>query len=164
MATFKVKSKKGKYHDENTYRNLVEYVSSSAKVRDGGVIGGSVVPACAADAMKTVTHAYHKDSGLKMRHCILSYGTEENVSFQNAKDMARQIMDYYADDYQIMAAIHEDHESPHIHFLMNTVNYNNGTKYEGKKKDYYRFIRHINETLRPYGLHAEAAKDKEPND
>lgn len=93
MATFKVKSKKGKYHDENTYRNLVEYVSSSAKVRDGGVIGRSVVPACAVDAMKTVAHAYHKDNGLKMRHCILSYGTEENVSFQDAKDMACQIMD-----------------------------------------------------------------------
>ena len=52
-------------------------------------------------------------------------------------------------------AIHEDLESLHVHFLMNTASYNNGTKYDGKKKVYYRFINHINETLQPYGLHAE---------
>ena len=36
--------------------------------------------------------------------------------------MACQIMDYYADDDQIIATINEDHGSPHILFLMNTVN------------------------------------------
>ena len=73
-----------------------------------------------------------------------------------AKQIARQACGYYADSYQIVAAIHEDKEHLHIHFVMNATNYNDGTKYRGDKKDYYGFLKHLNQIVKPYGINIRA--------
>lgn len=158
MAILKVIHEAGKYHDDNAYKDVIHYATSHDKVREDGVIGASVVPEIAPAAMKAVTKAYHKNDGVKLRHAILSFGQEENIDFDKAKQIATQAMGCYAEDYQMMAAIHEDQENLHVHFIMNTVNYNDGSKYRGTKADYYGFLRHIDEVLRPYGTYVCPAK------
>ena len=106
MATFKVKSGVGKYHDSSAYDALNQYVTSAQKTREGGVIGASILPEIAAEAMQAVTRAYHKEDGVKLRHSILSFDPNERISFQEARVIAEQVMDFFADYYQILAAIH----------------------------------------------------------
>lgn len=159
MATFKVKHGKGKYHDNAAYGALIAYITNPKKVRDEGVIGAAVIPEIAAQAMETVARAYHKEDGLKLRHSILSFDSKENVSFETAKEIAQQTMDFYANQYQMVAAIHENTEQPHIHFLMNTINYHNGSKYRGTKKDYYDSIKHIQKLTERHGIHTIPVKD-----
>lgn len=159
MAIYKVMHGKGKYHDAHAYQDVIEYASNPDKVREGGVIGAAVIPKIAVQAMETVTRVYHKEGGLKLRHSILSFDTQDQVSFQTAKEIARQVMEFYADDYQILAAIHEDTDHPHIHFIMNTVNYRNGSKYRGSKKDYYDSLNHLQNVTERYGIHTIPVKE-----
>lgn len=159
MATFKVKSGVGKYHDSSAYDTLNQYVTSSQKTREGGVIGASILPEIAAEAMQAVTRAYHKEDGVKLRHSILSFDPNERISFQEARVIAEQVMDFFADDYQILAAIHENQDNLHIHFLMNVVNYHDGSKYRGTKKNYYNNLKHVQNVTRKFGVNTIPVKD-----
>lgn len=64
-------------------------------------------------------------------------------------------IEHYEDKYQIVAAVHEDREHLHIHFGMNTTSYCDGSKYHGTKKDYYDFIRYMDDLTAPYGIHVK---------
>ena len=80
------------------------------------------------------------------------FSKKEPIGIQQAKSIAYQIAAYYAEQYQILYAVHIDAEHLNIHFVMNTVSYRTGMKYEGKKQDYYQFIDHMKQTLGWYGL------------
>ena len=158
MAVYKVINKSGNYRTDRDVRNVVKYVTSPKKIREGGITGGAVLPEIAADAMECVTRAFHNTEGLHLRHSVLAFYPEEGLSPDDVKEVARDCLSFYEDDYQILAAVHEDREHLHIHLVMNTTNYNSGSKYAGTKKDYYDFLDHLNRILAPYGTHVVAEK------
>jgi len=158
MAIYKVINHAGKYWDNHSCRDVLDYATSSERIQPYGIFGGAVLPEIAADAMEGVARAYRKDSGVHLRHSVLSFAPDEGVSVEDAKDIARETIKYYKNDYQIVAAVHADTDYPHIHFVMNTVSYRDGAKYHGEKKDYYAFQQYMNEIVRPYGTHVELKK------
>lgn len=156
MASYKVINKAGKYKDNWAIHDVIHYATSKASA--DSVFGGAVLPEIAIQSMKGVNRAYHKDKGTRLRHSVLSFSPNEGVTLHQVKDVARQAIRYYQNDYQILAAVHDDREHLHIHFVMNTVSYRDGSKYGGKKKDYYGFHKHLNDILHHYGLHVELEK------
>lgn len=152
MATYKVIHQPGKFRDEGCYQAVIDYLRKPHKISEGGIIGSSVVPCIAPTAMKVVTEAYHKEDGLKLRHSVLSFAEEDHITLKQVRKIAREAMEYYADDYQILAAVHEDRDHLHIHFVMNTTSYVDGSKYHGTKADYYGYLKHLNQVVRPYGI------------
>jgi hypothetical protein len=85
-------------------------------------------------------------------HCSFSFQRSEHLFSSDSPQESNQlgaglwnhleiIADYvcalYCENYQIFYAIHRHPTHNHIHFVMNPVNYRNGRKYGGKKKDYY---------------------------
>ena len=86
---------------------------------------------------------------------ILSFSPEEGLSPADVKKIASKAIEHYEDKYQIVAAVHEDREHLHIHFGMNTTSYCDGSKYHGTKKDYYDFIRYMDDLTAPYGIHVK---------
>lgn len=158
MATYKVIHEPGKFHDEDCYQTITDYLKKQCKVSEEGIIGGSVVPSIAAAAMETVAKVYHKEEGLKLRHSMISFSAEDLILPKEAKQIAQHSMEYYADNYQIYAAVHEDSDCLHIHFVMNTTSYVDGSKYHGTKADYYGYLKHLNQVVRPYEIEVKAVK------
>lgn len=97
----------------------------------------------AAQEMEAVAKAFGKNKGKRVRHSELSFSAEEGISAEQADLYAREIVLHYAPEYQIVYAVHDDTENTHIHFVMNQISYVDGHRYQGKKKDYYDFMRHI---------------------
>ena len=153
MAVYEVINKPGNYRTAQDVERGIRYITSPLKVKPDGVFGGTVLPSCAADAMNCVTNAYHNQEGVRFRHSVLSFAPDEGVSVEQVKEIARRYISYYADSYQIIAAVHEDTPHPHIHFGMNTTSYVDGSKYKGDKKDLYDFEDHIDQMLHRYGTH-----------
>lgn len=158
MAILKVKNKPGDYRTANDVERAIRYMSDPQKVPSGGVFCGAVPLSCVADAMNCVTDAYHNQEGVHLRHMILSFAPEEGVSLEDVKEIAQKCISYYADEYQIFAAVHEDEPHLHIHLAMNTTSYVDGSKYPGSKKDLYGFKNHINSVVHPYGAWVRVAK------
>lgn len=160
MAVYEVINKPGDYRTAQDVERGISYITSPWKVRPDGVFGGAVTPSCAADAMNCVTDAYHNREGVRLRHSVLSFVPNEGVSIEQAKEIAQRCISYYADSYQIIAAVHEDTPHPHIHFGMNTTSYVDGSKCPGTKSDYYNFLKHLNKVGKPYGVNVIAVKDQ----
>lgn len=152
-----------KYHDDEALETVISYCQNTAKTGGQYVGGFGVNVAQAAYEMNLLAWAYGADKGLRLRHWILAFNRDEVKRFgDNVYPMldhiARQAA-YYGSQYQIVYAVHVDREHPHIHFVMNTVNYVTGRKYPGDKADYYAYQKHLKEVLHPYGLHVMAVSD-----
>ena len=143
MATYKVigVGEHGKYFDENAYHDTLRYIFDPNKAV---YIGGSGIssPEKAAEEMQSIAAQFGKDSGKRVRHSVVSFHPSEGVSLENAKLYAQRIIQYYAPDYQIAYAVHGNTDEVHIHLVMNQIGLD-GSRYQGKKLDYYNFINHI---------------------
>lgn len=152
MSFFKVISPKDRYKDGNAYFDLTHYITDPFKAQSSFIVLSGVSSIrSAAKEMEALARRFSKDKGTRVRHMVLSFDPSENISPFEAYRIAAEIVDYYSLDYQIIAAVHEDSDSVHIHMVMNTVHKFTGYKYGGKRKDYHQFITHIKSVLRPYG-------------
>ena len=109
----------------------------------------------AAYEMQRLAEAYGKFSGLRLRHMVLSFSNKEVKRFRShindeLMKIAYYAAGYYGCQYQIIYSIHEDSDHHHIHFVMNTVNYQTGKKYPGTKEDYYAFQNYLGAFLKDY--------------
>lgn len=70
-----------------------------------------------------------------------------NCDYANVYALAEKISDCYLQDrHQVLFAIHHDPEKKvHIHFVVNTVNYESGKKYHSSKEDLKRREKKFNE-------------------
>lgn len=149
-----------KYHDPETLTNLVRYCFNPRKTAPDLIGGISVDPRYAIEQMEAVAFAYQKQFGLRAQHMELSFADNERISIANIKLVAFQAALYYGTNYQIIYAIHTDSRHRHIHFVMNTVSFIDGSKYVSTKGNYYAFVEHVKRVLWPYGLTVIAVNDK----
>lgn len=137
MATYRVigVGEHKKYFDEDSYHSVINYIFSHAKS-----IGGNTHSAeTSADEMLYVANQFHKNSGKRLRHSVLSFSKKERVTANLANNYAIGIKEFYADEFQIVYAVHNNTDEVHIHFVMNQISYIDGHRYAGKKQDYYAF-------------------------
>lgn len=144
MSAYKVvgKGEKNKFFDEEAYSSIAEYILNPEKA---AYVGGCNITSAqtAAHEMEQTAIVFGKTQGKKVRHSILSFGEKEHVSPEQANQYAQQIIQHYAPEYQMIYAVHTNTDDTHIHFAMNQISYLDGHRYQGKKKDYYDFMRHI---------------------
>ncbi len=171
MASIKVKCSNSsydgekKYFDENAVKDVISYVLRPEKTPHHLIGGYGVCPTQAAYEMNQIAYIYGKQSGLHLRHFIVSFSENETKIFRkHAYEMLYHIAQYaaayYGHEYQIIFAVHEDAKHPHIHFVMNTINFNTGKKYRGDKKDYYNFLAYLGSFLQEqYGFILMPVKD-----
>lgn len=55
--------------------------------------------------------------------------------------------------YEAMYGVHENEEHIHIHIAMNSVSYVDGSRYYGRKKEFYGLLKDIGEILKCYGIY-----------
>lgn len=152
MATYKVKCGSGNYQTDSEIKQVLDYATDPKKTNTKIICGGALLPEIAVFAMECVTDAYHNEIGTHLRHSILSFSPEDAITIEDAANIEKTAIQYYKDDYQILAAVHTDEPHLHIHFVMNTTNYRDGSKYKGHKQDLYAFRQHLKSILKPYGL------------
>ena len=112
-------------------------------------------------SFRTLQHTLWRDSaGRSIRQRVFCSGTRFSASPHawDAADIATRAIRYYEQQYQILAAVHEDRPHIHIHFVMNTLNYRTGKKYPGDRADYYGFLAYLGKILKPYGLKVKLEK------
>lgn len=152
MAIFKTVSPKGHYKDDDVYQNEITYITNPDKAPHEYILAQGVRSIeTAAQDMKALTEFYGKDHGTRIRHMILSFDPREPIGCREAFDIEKQVMDFFAPDYQMVGAIHVfGKHHLHIHFIMNPVRITDGKKYKGSRRDYYCLQNHLNAVLRGY--------------
>lgn len=99
--------------------------------------------------MERLAQAFGQAQGVRLRHWVLSFSKEEvkkigrKARLETLKRFGWYAASYYGGQYQIFYAVHLDSNNPNIHFVMNTVNYQNGKKYPGDRADYYNYQQYL---------------------
>ena len=144
MSTYKVagRGEKNKFFDETAYRSAVNYILDLVKaVYTGGCNISSVQ--LAAQEMEETAMEFGKEDGKKVRHSVLSFSEDEHITPEQANRFANEIVKYYAQEHQVVYAVHANTDDVHIHFVMNHISCADGHRYQGKKADYFGFMNHI---------------------
>ncbi len=118
------------------------------------VAGGiNIDPYSALQEMMYVKNYFRKTSGRQPRHIIVSPDTDYYYKLQpwDLYHIAIRISQYYSCRYQIVFGVHTDTKNPHIHFIMNTVSYIDGTMYSGGEADMIAFRNFAYSVIMDYG-------------
>lgn len=113
------------YPDLGSVQRLLNYV-----LRTSFYGGYAIDPEQAYDQMRLVKEAYHKTEGVQLKHFLLTFSHEEmmHLDFKDLLELGFQV-GKVLERYQIVYCIHLDSDYIHMHFVMNTVSFEDGKKY-----------------------------------
>ena len=154
MALFKKIAAPGKYHDPEAIPDLIAYITRVDKTPSRIVYGSHVDMQDIANSMIAVSEQFGKNSRLRLHHFIVTFQPKDIREPNVLPHIAEEICAYIGRSYQIIAALHEDTPSPHIHFVFNAVSFVNGYKYRGGIEDYNELIKSIAAILYSYGIYS----------
>lgn len=156
MAITKAINKKTNSH--GAMKNCIEYVLRDSKIKDGLVyITG---PFAAAELnYDTVYKAFleekklwGKDTGRMYTHHVISFHKDEQITPEQAYEYGKEFADRWFKGFQCLVSVHQDKEHIHIHFVTNSVSYENGLKIHASAKDLANMKELTNKMCRERGL------------
>lgn len=105
----------------------------------------------AYDDMMFTKRQYDKTDGIIAFHSYQSF-KEVEVTPDIAHEIGVKLAEEMWDDYEVIVATHQNTNHIHNHFIINSVSYKTGKKYNNNKATYSR-LRHISDALcQEYGL------------
>lgn len=126
----------GNYQNKDAIENTIQYICKPEHAISG-LIGGINVTAESNLAIKqfySVKRFFHKLDGRQVWHFIISF--EKRTNKYDILRYGYKIAEHFSNKYQIIFAVHENEPNIHIHFVMNSVSFVDGKKYNDWYKDY----------------------------
>lgn len=73
---------------------------------------------------------FYKEKGRQAMHFVLSFSEEEEkfIGLKEALEIGYVVASYF-EGWQVVFGVHTNEEHLHIHFVLNTVSYENGLKF-----------------------------------
>ena len=126
--------------DYNFKNELSHYVS-----------GVNCIVDSAYEDMMSTKRQYCKTDGIIAFHSYQSF-KEGEVTPDIAHEIGVKLAEEMWDDYEVVVATHQNTNHIHNHFIINSVSYKTGKKYNNNKASYAK-LRHISDALcQEYGL------------
>ncbi|WP_025907321.1 relaxase/mobilization nuclease domain-containing protein [Priestia flexa] len=120
---------------------LINYAEKRAEVREGVDCPAEY----AKSQMKATRELWGKSDGIQAHHIIQSFKPGE-VTPEMANEIGRELAKEIAKGHECVVYTHTDKDHIHNHIVMNSVNYENGSKYNASKEELYR-IREVSDRL-----------------
>lgn len=123
-----VKAISGSYDDQRACANVINYIFQYYKTPNDLIGGyGAIVTTTnqCVECFEIVKNIFNKQDGRQLKHIIISF--ERNFNDLNAiYEMAFDFARFFANDYQVVFAVHEDKPCYHIHLVINSVSFKDG--------------------------------------
>lgn len=134
---------------------LLNYCAKNAKtIHDGRklVTGVNCVAQSAYNEMMNTKLRYKKASGRMYYHLLQSFQPDENLTPETAHEIALKFVEENFPGYEVLVATHVDRNHIHSHFVINSVNADNGYKYHSDNKEIQRLRDSSDKLCLEYGL------------
>lgn len=131
----------------------MEADDEGAEIMQRFVSGVNCTPATARDEMIAVKKRFGKEGGVVAYHGYQSFAPNEATPEMAHEIGVRLAKVLWGEKYQVLVATHLDKENHlHNHFVVNTVSFVDGIKYNRTEKDYFDMQRESDRLCREYGL------------
>lgn len=131
MAIIKVVKRSGKTY--TSLKKVLSYVGEKA-AETYGINCNEDYKKVAYEFFETKNY-FNKISGRQYRHYIQSFSPEDEISKEKILEIAIKWAEESFHGHEVFIAIHDDKEHLHSHFIVNTVNFENGKKLHEKKNE-----------------------------
>ena len=134
MAVIKaVSSKAGIGH-------AIDYVTKKEKTEEKLVSGLHCEPETVKEEMQATKELWGKTDGRTYKHYVQSYHEDEEITPEQAHKNAVELAEHTKawKGHEVLIATHIDKGHIHTHFIVNSVNYENGHKLQWSKHDLNR--------------------------
>ena len=149
MAVIKaVSSKAGIGH-------AIDYVTKKEKTEEKLVSGLHCEPETVKEEMQATKELWGKTGGRTYKHFVHSYHEDEKITPEQAHKNAVELAEHTKawKGHEVLIATHIDKGHIHTHFIVNSVNYEDGHKLQWSKHDLKDLKERCNEQSREQGLH-----------
>lgn len=146
MAVIKVTNSKGKVG------SVLKYVTKLEKTEEKLISGKDCSPETVAEEMQTTKELYNKTEGRQYIHFVQSFNPKDKVSPEQAHEIGKEWAEKNFKGHEVLIATHTDKGHIHSHFVVNSVNFENGKKFQQSRKDLQKLKEHSNELSREHGL------------
>lgn len=136
MAVIKaVSSKAGIGH-------AIDYVTKKEKTEEKLVSGLHCEPETVKEEMQATKELWGKTDGRTYKHYVQSYHEDEEITPEQAHKNAVELAEHTKawKGHEVLIATHIDKGHIHTHFIVNSVNYENGHKLQWSKHDLKDFV------------------------
>ena len=133
----------------------LDYVMKKEKTENKLISGIFCNPESVKDEMEVTKLTYGKTDGRTYKHFVQSYHKDEKITpeqaHKNAIELARGTAAW--NGHEVLIATHIDREHIHTHFIVNSVNFEDGHKLQWSKADLRDLKERCNKQSREQGLH-----------
>lgn len=123
--------------DMQNLRDVMDYATQDYKTEEQRYVSGvNCIPEIARDQMMMVKQQFGKEGGIIAFHGYQSFAPDEVTPEQAHEigvELARQL---WGERFQVVVATHLDREHIHNHFVLNSVSFRDGKKFNDCKATY----------------------------
>lgn len=133
----------------------LDYVTKEEKTEEKLVSGLHCEPESVKAEMQATKELWGKTDGRTYKHFVQSYHKDEQITPEQAHWNALQLAENTPawKGFEVLVATHKDKDHIHTHFIVNSVNYEDGHKLQWSKRDLKDLKERCNEQSRGQGLH-----------
>lgn len=134
-------------------RDVMDYMTQDYKTEEQRYVSGvNCASAIARDEMQMVKKQFGKEGGIVAFHGYQSFAPGE-VTPEQAHAIGIELAErLWGDKFQVVVATHLDKEHIHNHFVLNSVSFVDGKKFNDCKATYALMRRTSDELCREHGL------------
>ena len=133
----------------------LDYVTKEEKTEEKLVSGLHCEPETAKDEMQATKELWGKTGGRTYKHFVQSYHADEQITPEQAHRNAVELAEHTPawEGFEVLIATHKDRKHIHTHFIVNSVNYEDGHKLQWSSADLRELKERCNAQSREQGLH-----------
>ena len=149
MAVIKVVSSKA------GIGQAIDYVTKEEKTEEKLVSGLHCEAETAKEEMQATKELWEKTGGRTYKHFVQSYHKDEKITPEQAHRNALQLAENTPawKGFEVLVATHKDKDHIHTHFIVNSVNFEDGHKLQWSSADLQELKERCNAQSREQGLH-----------
>lgn len=141
-------------------KTSLNYVMKEEKTESKLISGKDCIAENAINEMIATKKQFKKyNKGRDKIHFIQSFSPNDNLTCEQAHEIGMKMAEYFK-GFQVVVATHIDKKHLHNHIIINSVNFENGKKFQQSKADLKKIKELSNELCKEYGLTITDEKSK----
>lgn len=119
-------------------KHIINYVTKKEKTIGKKLCSGfNCNVETAVNEMQTTKEMYRKTGGRTYKHFVQSFPPTEGITAEESHQIAQEFIEEYPlfEGFEVLYCTHVDKEHIHTHFVVNSVSFEDGHKFQMSKKD-----------------------------
>lgn len=142
-------------NSHSSIKQIVNYVTKNEKTIGKKLCSGFNCSINTASLeMQATKEMYGKTGGRTYKHFVQSFPPEETITPEQAHEIAKEFVESCPlfDGYEVVYATHVDRQHTHSHFVVNSVSFVDGHKFQMAKSDLESMKKLSNQLCMEHGL------------